>query len=404
MKKMLKRNSGFTLIELIVVIAILAILAGVGTVAYSGYINKAHKANDIQLAGDVRYALELAAVTPETELENGAVVLANDGIHYVDNNGNVLSDSKLEAAVKKAFGDTSNLKLQYANWRDEASGAVDVSFAIRGSNYKNTESLIGSVQNLTDNLKTYSQTNDEITKGAFGTYLGETGVDTDDDQAIANAATLFVANRVQNTKTEKINEVWEKSNTTLTVRNNQASGGITFVADGQGTGTDSTLANLAISYASAQAAIEYIKSSSGVTDKQKTDLDNYMKDMFSGDSASQITSNLSSKQTILNNYIASDNTLRNAYNRYVNDPNEEYDSENNQTAFIKSMNAVNELDKNGDISNNLSKGNLYNDIVSPMVTSYMNAGTILNGYKSAIAIMCADNGSGYTITSYPYFD
>ena len=41
---MMKKNGGFTLVELIVVIAILAILAGVAVPAYSGYITKAKDA------------------------------------------------------------------------------------------------------------------------------------------------------------------------------------------------------------------------------------------------------------------------------------------------------------------------------------------------------------------------
>ena len=45
---MIKKNGGFTLVELIVVIAILAILAGVAVPAYTGYINKAKEAADLQ--------------------------------------------------------------------------------------------------------------------------------------------------------------------------------------------------------------------------------------------------------------------------------------------------------------------------------------------------------------------
>ena len=43
------RQSGFTLVELVVVIAIMGILAGVGLAAYSGYVKKANEAADYHI-------------------------------------------------------------------------------------------------------------------------------------------------------------------------------------------------------------------------------------------------------------------------------------------------------------------------------------------------------------------
>lgn len=54
---MIRKNGGFTLVELIVVIAILAILAGVAIPAYSGYIAKA---NDAAVLSEL-VAIETAA-------------------------------------------------------------------------------------------------------------------------------------------------------------------------------------------------------------------------------------------------------------------------------------------------------------------------------------------------------
>ena len=59
----LKKNGGFTLVELIVVIAILAILAGIAVPAYSGYINSANEAADITVCDAIKTAAMAACAT-----------------------------------------------------------------------------------------------------------------------------------------------------------------------------------------------------------------------------------------------------------------------------------------------------------------------------------------------------
>lgn len=59
----IKKNGGFTLVELIVVIAILAILAGVAVPAYSGYINSANQAADITTCDAVKTAAMASLAT-----------------------------------------------------------------------------------------------------------------------------------------------------------------------------------------------------------------------------------------------------------------------------------------------------------------------------------------------------
>lgn len=78
---MFKKNGGFTLVELIVVIAILAILAGVALPAYSGYIEKANEAADLQILSAVYTAAAASLAEAGTPVEsisvNGDTVTIN---------------------------------------------------------------------------------------------------------------------------------------------------------------------------------------------------------------------------------------------------------------------------------------------------------------------------------------
>ena len=75
---MIKKNGGFTLVELIVVIAILAILAGVAVPAYSGYIAKANQAADIVTCDAIKTAV-FAAYAEEGAAAMPASITVADG-------------------------------------------------------------------------------------------------------------------------------------------------------------------------------------------------------------------------------------------------------------------------------------------------------------------------------------
>lgn len=83
-RSMLFRDKkGFTLVELVVVVAILAILAGIAVPVYSGYIEKAHEAADLQLldAMNTAFAAACAArgIDPRTISEDGIMIIPTPG-------------------------------------------------------------------------------------------------------------------------------------------------------------------------------------------------------------------------------------------------------------------------------------------------------------------------------------
>lgn len=73
----LRKNGGFTLVELIAVTAILAILAGIALPAYTGYLKRVETARDVATLSAVRTAA--FAASPERPVER-IIVEAEDGV------------------------------------------------------------------------------------------------------------------------------------------------------------------------------------------------------------------------------------------------------------------------------------------------------------------------------------
>ena len=151
----MKKNGGFTLVELIVVIAILAILAGVAVPAYSGYVEKANKQADITLVSEIEHALTLAGYSGTiSKGESGYITLSTTGVTATGANADV--------AMKAVFGDNyaDTLKLKYASWGNNGMLSSLLNSAdpqattqnVMSSPYitgNSVEQLMGEVEDLT---------------------------------------------------------------------------------------------------------------------------------------------------------------------------------------------------------------------------------------------------------------
>ena len=101
------KNSGFTLIELMIVIAIIGILASIAVPSYGRYVKKAKYSEVISMVAEVRRAVDICYIT------NNALILCDDGS---TGNGSTSNAGVAFASAGALAGSTlTNLDVVYIN-------------------------------------------------------------------------------------------------------------------------------------------------------------------------------------------------------------------------------------------------------------------------------------------------
>jgi len=203
--KRTNQNAGFSLIELLVVIAIMAVLAGVGVAGYSIYTEEANKGADLDMVAKIERALNIAYQSGNfNEGEGGYVILSANGVKNA-----IAAGSSLDKVLKDTFGAdyTTKLKLKHNKWIGLTSDQIFAE-AYKASSYNgNEDALITQIGSVTNTLKDALAGAPNLVGSSFENYLTNTGVNKNNNQAVANAAILYAAETIGDLDTAKTDAV-----------------------------------------------------------------------------------------------------------------------------------------------------------------------------------------------------
>lgn len=408
MKKM--KNAGFSLVELIVVIAIMAILVGVAVPVYTSYIEKTQKAKDVQMTEEIAHAMEIAAIADgwantygitQDGTYIGAVILHPDkasaeleGATATDSALQEVYDNlaaELEDALITTFGEdyAEKLTLSYDGWVGTLNeDNIDV---ILGSSYiEYVPRLMGDIQNLTNSLQDFIDNGKEsvVLGTGFYSWLTKNGIDINNTQATANAATLYVAQTMG-----KISASSEVKNNFIRLWTENNVGQLKL-AKGAGTvGGDANLFTMvAAEYARAEAIVNYLNCQGA--------RDAFVKDPVTGTTVDEVYASINVVTGNVVSHMNDGDGCANCKARYV----AYFADEQAETDALAYFALLEQVEESQDVVfSNIGSSDLYSKSLMSFVNNYAAAANAMQTSQDGdvIIVFSLDANGALRANAYP---